>query len=156
MVCQKRGTSMGSLYENIIALCKERGIKGGKMCTDLGISKGLLTDLKAGRKKGMSASTADKIASYFGVSVGYLLGTEQKETALPPLNKRDERDIEKRLQTMLGELEGPDSGSLMYSGEPLDDETRELLRISLRNQLELSKQLAKKKFTPKKYRNEGE
>ena len=52
------------------------------MCTDTGISKGLLTDLKMGRRTGVSAKTAQKIASYFGVSVGYLLGEEQKkETA---------------------------------------------------------------------------
>lgn len=67
---------MSTLYKNIIALCNERGIKGGKMCTDLGISKGLLTDLKMGRRSGVSAKTADKIASYFGVTVGYLLGTD--------------------------------------------------------------------------------
>ena len=74
---------MGTLYENIIALCDEKGIKGGKMCTDLGISKGLLTDLKMGRRTGISASNAQKIASYFDVTVGYLLGEEeQKEKPL--------------------------------------------------------------------------
>lgn len=73
---------MGNLYETIIALCNEKGIKGGKMCTDTGISKGLLTDLKMGRRSGVSATTAQKIASYFGVSVGYLLGEEKKETAI--------------------------------------------------------------------------
>lgn len=67
---------MGTLYENILSLCESRGIKGGKMCTDLGISKGLLTDLKMGRRTGVSAMTAQKIAAYFGVSVGYLLGEE--------------------------------------------------------------------------------
>ena len=70
---------MGTLYENIIALCNERGIKGGKMCTDIGMSKGILTDLKMGRQSGISAANAQKIASYFGVSVGYLLGEEQKK-----------------------------------------------------------------------------
>ena len=73
---------MGTLYENIIALCNERGIKGGKMCTDLGISKGLLTDLKMGRRTGISAANAQKIAAYFGVTVGYLLGKEEKEKPL--------------------------------------------------------------------------
>ena len=70
---------MSTLYKNIIALCEEKGIKGGKMCTDTGISKGLLTDLKMGRRTGVSAATAQKIASYFDVSVGYLLGEEEKE-----------------------------------------------------------------------------
>ena len=68
---------MGTLYENIIALCSEKGIKGGKLCTDIGMSKGILTDLKMGRQTGISAANAQKIASYFGVSVGYLLGEEE-------------------------------------------------------------------------------
>ncbi len=70
---------MGILYDNIIALCKQKGIKGGKMCTDIGISKGILTDLKMGRQTSVSAVTAQKMASYLGVSVGYLLGEESKE-----------------------------------------------------------------------------
>jgi transcriptional regulator with XRE-family HTH domain len=80
---KKGGTELGTLYENIIALCNERGIKGGKMCTDIGMSKGILTDLKMGRQSGISAANAQKIASYFGVSVGYLLGDEQKKEAAP-------------------------------------------------------------------------
>ena len=71
---------MVTLYERLVALCKERGIKGGRMCTDLGISKSLMTDLKSGRKKGVNAETAHKLAEYFGVSVGYLLGEEEKDT----------------------------------------------------------------------------
>lgn len=60
---------MRTLYEKIIDLCKSRGITGGKMCTDIGISKSTLTDLKSGRKKTINLTTADKIADYFGVSV---------------------------------------------------------------------------------------
>lgn len=70
---------MGTLYETIIALCNERGIKGGKMCTDIGMSKGILTDLKMGRQTGISTANAQKIASYFGVTVGYLLGEEEQK-----------------------------------------------------------------------------
>lgn len=49
------------------------------MCTDLHMSKGTLTDLKMGRQTGLSAAKAQKIASYFDVSVGYLLGEEEKK-----------------------------------------------------------------------------
>ena len=73
------GENMSILYENIAALCKEKGIKGAKLCNDIGMSKGILTDLKMERRSGVSAVTAQKIASYFGVSVGYLLGEEEKE-----------------------------------------------------------------------------
>jgi transcriptional regulator with XRE-family HTH domain len=70
---------MGTLHERITSLCKERGITGGKLCTDLKMSKGTLTDLKMGRQKSLSAEKAQKIASYFNVSVGYLLGDEEKK-----------------------------------------------------------------------------
>ena len=53
------------------------------MCVDLGLSKSLMTDLKTGRKKSINAVTAQKIASYFGVSVGYLLGEEEKISPTP-------------------------------------------------------------------------
>lgn len=84
---------MGTLYENIMKLCNERGIKGGKMCTDIGISKGLLTDLKMGRRTGISAVTAQKIAEYFGVSVAFLLGKEI-EKAPAETGKRSVSDDE--------------------------------------------------------------
>lgn len=67
---------MGTLYERISLLCAAKGIKGGKMCTDLGISKGMLSDLKMGRRSGISTATAKKIAAYFNVSIEYLLGEE--------------------------------------------------------------------------------
>lgn len=70
---------MATLHERLTMLCEKRGIKGAQMCRDLGISKSLMTDLKSGRKKGVNAETAQKLASYFNVSVGYLLGEEEKE-----------------------------------------------------------------------------
>lgn len=79
---------MGNLYENIQSLCQSQGIRPGRLCDELGISRGLMTDLKMGRKKGVSAQTAQKIAAYFGVSVGYLLGDEGSD-AVPADQKKD-------------------------------------------------------------------
>ena len=64
---------MGTLYENIKLLCDERGIKPGRMCVETGVSKGLISDLKAGRKKTVQIGTATKIANYFNVPVESLL-----------------------------------------------------------------------------------
>ena len=66
------------MYNRITALCTQHNITPGKLCADLGISRGIITDLKSGRKKDLYATTAYKIAKYFGVSVGYLLGLEEK------------------------------------------------------------------------------
>ncbi len=71
---------MQNLYQNIEQLCQQRGIRPGYLCDALGLSRGLMTDLKMGRKKSISAQTAQKIAAFFGVSVGYLLGEEVEAT----------------------------------------------------------------------------
>ncbi|WP_337470809.1 helix-turn-helix domain-containing protein [Mitsuokella jalaludinii] len=72
----------------------------------------------------------------------------------PELNARDERDIQKKLQSILDDLD-PDTGLAFYNGQkPMDNETRDLIRSSIENSLRTAKQLAKTKYTPKKYRNE--
>lgn len=73
---------MANLYESILSLCQTKGIRPGRLCDELGLSRGLMTDLKMGRKKSLSAETAQKIAAYFGVSVGYLLGQEESADIL--------------------------------------------------------------------------
>ena len=67
---------MENLLARIDSLCEKKGIRPGRLCDELGLSRGLMTDLKMGRKKTVNAETAQKIAGYFGVSVGYLLGQD--------------------------------------------------------------------------------
>ena len=73
---------MCTIYNNIKSLCDERGVKPGRMCVELGMSKSILTGLKNGTKKNIQTDTAQKIADYFGVTVDRVLGAE-KETAVP-------------------------------------------------------------------------
>lgn len=80
---------MCDLYERITATCKQKGVTGSRMCLELGLSKSTLSDIKSGRKKGLSTANAQKIASYLGVSIEYLLG---KETENAPTGT-GERDI---------------------------------------------------------------
>jgi transcriptional regulator with XRE-family HTH domain len=49
------------------------------MCVDLGLSKSTLSDMKSGRKSGVSIPTAQKIAGYFGISVDELYGKEEQK-----------------------------------------------------------------------------
>ena len=107
---------MVTLYERLVELCKERGIKGGRMCTDLGISKSLMTDLKSGRKKGVNAETAHKIAEYFGVSVGYLLGEEEK-------------DIKKEQPVMADELSEKRKALMQFVMDVPEDKAEMILRV---------------------------
>ena len=71
---------MESLFDRIQTLCQEKGIRPGRLCNELGISRSVMTDLKMGRKKTVNAETAQKIAGFLGVSVGYLLGQESENT----------------------------------------------------------------------------
>lgn len=84
---------MSDLYNRIYGLCQKKGISIGKMCNELGISRGNLTELKMERIKTLKADNLKKISSFFGVSVDYLLtGAEQKKVG-PPLKEDEDEDI---------------------------------------------------------------
>jgi len=139
---------MSNLYDVLSTLCEEKGISGYRMCKDVGIRPSVMTDLKMGRRSGMRADTAQKIADYFGVTVGYLLGEEQEKT--PGLTKKDERDIAKELERMRESLES--GQALMFDGDPMSDEARESILAAMKLGLEAAKRKNKETYTPKKYR----
>ena len=99
-----------------------------------------------------SIDTLQKIADYFDTSTDYLLGRTEKKRYFD-LTEKDERDITKQLEYMIQDLK--QSGAIAYSKETaeVDKETHELLIASLENSLRIAKIEAKKRFTPKKYRN---
>ena len=137
-------------YDNYVRLCASVGKTPSAVALELGINKSAVSNWKR-RKNGPSDVTVQRIADYFGVPVSDLMDDKEKT---PALSEKDERDIERRMSAMIDDLSGPLDG-LMFDGEPIDEETRQLLEASLRNQLEISKRIAKK-YTPKKYRKEGE
>lgn len=160
---------MSELYKRIEELCKEKKITITTMCKDSGASRASLSDLKMGRKQGLSADTLNKIAKYFGVSVDYLLGnvsdpffvldnesiladinSYQDTKNAPTLTKKDERDIAKSLEAIMADLEH--SGDLMFDGDPMSDEARESIRSALKLGLEAAKLKNKELYSPKKYR----
>lgn len=96
-----------------------------------------------------------RIANLYDVTTDYLINGKEKANSvskLPSLSNKDERDIAKKLEAILGDLDS-DTG-LAFDGEPMNDTTRELVKAQIESNLILAKQLAKKKFTPKKYRKE--
>lgn len=141
------------MYEIFEQLLQKYGVTSYKVSKDTGVTQTSLSNWKSGRST-PNIKTLQKIADYFGVTIEYLTTgkdeIEKKETSLTP---KDERDIARRLENTLADLENSQEG-LMFSGEPLDDETRELLKASLENSIRIAKINAKQKFTPKKYRKE--
>ena len=108
---------MASLYECILSLCERDGIRPGRLCDELGLSRGLMTDLKMGRKKGINAETAQKIASFFGVSVGFLLGIEGSDAVA---NSNDAINLDQVDVAFYGEF------------KELSDEDKETVRDMVR------------------------
>lgn len=137
-------------YEIIKSLCQDKGIAVTALEKEIGFGRGSIGKLRNGSTSG---ERLQKIADYFGVTVDYLMTGDENskhDNASVKLNSKDQKDIAQRLEETLSDLENSQS-ALMFSGEPLDDETRELLRASLENSLRIGKINAKQKFTPKKY-----
>ncbi len=84
---------MDNLFARIQSLCHEKGIRPGRLCDELGLSRSLMTDLKMGRKKTVNAETAQKIAGFLGVSVGYLLGKAADGIADSKTDVLDQVDV---------------------------------------------------------------
>ncbi|HGF8088946.1 TPA: helix-turn-helix domain-containing protein [Enterococcus faecium] len=90
-----------------------------------------------------------KVADYFDVSTDYLLGRTDKRHYYD-LTEKDKQDIALQAEKL---LEGLNSDAeTNYYGESLDDEDKEKLYDAIQLALALTKVKAKKKFTPKKYR----
>lgn len=79
---------LNDLYNRIETLCKSKGINVTTMCREADVVRGNLSDLKMGRTSALSAKNLSKISAYFGVTMEYLLGGEQKEKAPTPEGER--------------------------------------------------------------------
>ena len=138
--------------EALRRLRREKGISMKELGKKIGVAESTISQYETGKRE-PDFETLLKLGEFFNVSVDYLLRGEQYHEKTPALPAKDERDISKKLEEALSQLESSQEG-LMFQGEPLDDATKELIAISLRNSLEMGKRLAKQKFTPKKYKGE--
>lgn len=66
-----------TLYDRITELCRINGISQTRLESDIGISKGSVSKWKT---KEPRPSTLEKIASYFHVSVDYLVSGEDQDS----------------------------------------------------------------------------
>ncbi|MES5862847.1 helix-turn-helix domain-containing protein [Lacticaseibacillus paracasei] len=92
----------------------------------------------------------DRLAKLFDVSADYLMGRSDKRHYYS-LSERDNQRIDEKIKDILDGLdpEGPD---FFKQNAELSDEDKHLLAVSLRQSYALAQELAKKKYTPKKYR----
>lgn len=148
-----------SFGDKLKKLRLQKDLSQQQLADFLGTSKQVISRYETNQRT-PKITVAQEYADRLNIPLNYLIDdsiTEiphNKKDNLPSLNKKDERQIQKKLKGLLDDL-NPKMGVAFYNDdEPLSDEDKELLRISLENTLRLSKQLAKQKFTPKKYRKE--
>ena len=90
------------------------------------------------------------IADFFNVDMNTLHGVTVESPL--ELSSKDERDIQKRIQSIVDELNANAALSFYNGDQEMDEETANLLKISLESSIRLAKERAKEKYTPKKYK----
>ncbi|MES1054113.1 helix-turn-helix transcriptional regulator [Bacillus thuringiensis] len=137
-----------TVVDRIKKLCNEQKITIAELERRIQLSNG---QIRKWANQTPGVDKVQKVADYFNVSLDYLLGRTQKKYW--ELNEKDERDIQKKLEEMIEDMSNADALAFSKGAEPMSEETKQLLILSLENSLRLGKEMAKKKFTPKKYRN---
>lgn len=131
-------------------LRENRNLTQAELAKLLKVSPSAIGMYEQGRRD-PDSSTLKKLSVLFNVSVDYLLDNQPPQNdTLPALTLKDERQIAKDLENIVDSL----NGAAAMSDDPEDEEDREMLKAALLQAMTLSKRLAKKKFTPKKYRHE--
>ena len=117
-----------------------------EMCDALGVKYTTFTDWV----KGNSYPRIDKIelmANYFGISKADLVEDRSDDSSL---TARDERDIAKDLDRIMGEIQKGDDGPLYYNGIEIDNASLNLLQNAIEYALRETKKENKVKYNPNK------
>ena len=98
-------------YEIVNDLCKEHKTTITRMAEEIGLSNAAPTSWRKGAEPKLA--TLEKIANYFGVSIDYLRGVDNKKTPTPAKGERDYLKI-------------------MTAFDQADDSTREAILLLLK------------------------
>lgn len=140
-----------TIGENIRKYRKLNHLTQAELAGQAEMSRSYLADVERDRYN-PSVETLTHLARVLRVSVNDLIGSDEDglNERPPGLSAKEERDIALDLERMISELESGEA--LAFHGEPMDNETKELMRISLENSLRLAKGMAKTKFNPNKHK----
>ncbi len=109
-----------TIYERIESLRKSQGLSQGKLEKQLGFSNGSISKWKNSTPK---VERLQKLADFFGVSVEYLMtGKEDGQK-----KKDNTDDLKEKFEELKELLESGKMQPLRYDGQPIDDNTKELL-----------------------------
>lgn len=123
------------MYEIFEKLLKGRGITAYRFCKDTGVSTSTISTWKKKNSK-IGMDLAETILNYFGVSIDYLMTGKEDE----PKKKNNTDDLKQKFEELKELLESGKMQPLRYDGQPIDDNTKELLL----KQVEISMAMMKK------------
>lgn len=138
-----------SLVQKIKMLCDEKKISIAELERKLDFAN---SSIRKWDERTPGVDKIQKVADYFDVSTDYLLGRTDKRNYYE-LTEKDQIDIQKQLEKIVEDMSKADSIAFSKDSEELSPEAKAAVLASLEESLRIGKTLAKKKFTPKKYRN---
>lgn len=142
---------MNTIGQRIKSLRLKYNMTGNELGARLNVTRNAVSQWETDKRIPTSQMLSE-LAKLFNVSTDYLINGTTSPAFKPTLSERDERDIQKRLELLMNDLDS-ETGLAFYNGDgEMDDETRELLRASLESALRITKLKAKEKFTPNKYK----
>lgn len=136
-----------------IKSCREKAnLTQGELAKRLTTTKQTIYKYENNIVTNIPSDKIEKMAELFNVTPAYLMGWEDdnKSSWQPKLTDKDEKELDKKVEDLLSAVDS-DTG-LMLDGQVMDDETREIFAMNLKNALRTTKLAAKAKYTPKKYR----
>lgn len=147
------------ISERIKFYRKEQGLTQKDLGIRINKSAQVVSNWERGYTTSINQDDILKLSNAFGIAIEKLVDKDASlfesspktsTGGLPTLTPKDERQIARDLENMLDSL----NGAAAMSDDPEDEEDREMLKAALLHAMTLSKRMAKKKFTPKKYRRE--
>ena len=144
--------------ERLKQLRTERKLTQEMLSKESGLTKSSIAMYETGKRK-PKIEVLERLADFFNVDLDYLVGKSdrttviappapQKSDGLPELNARDEREIERDLADMMHSV------AMANYTAPGEKEDAEALEAALRFAMVQAKRMAKKKYTPRKYRKD--
>ena len=139
---------MGERNERVFSLLNKQNKTKAAMAQALGVSRSAISQWE---KNGTEPTYEQCIilSNFLNVSLNYLMTGKEKEWQ-PVLSDKEERDLDKKVEDLLSAVDS--DTDLMLDGQIMDDETREIFTMNLKNALRTTKLAAKAKYTPNKYR----
>lgn len=134
------------LYEQIRDVAKSKGYSINRLEQELGFARSSINKFN---KNKPGIAKLQQIADFLGVTVDSLT-TSEYISGNTELTARDERDITKDLDRIMGEIQKGDDGPLYYNGTEIDQASLSLLQNAIEYALRETKKENKEKYNPNK------